>query len=337
MFEKVYCKYLSMIIIPLLAIMLLVPTVMAKSPVIIRYDAHLMEKDVRINLAWQSDEPIVKIIASAGKEQVVIVDNIDNERNEGGYSGEIDIVVPAYLYNASGERTLYMSSQSSSVFQQRSTEMYANSSSPHNEAIQYTVQIVDEVNQRSILVKDKVRRIEPSRPHEAQKPIQKSTINTVTINTKDPLNTALNTTIGLAGKIGQTPIVKNVTVKSWTENRVSIGFEATGSKGIDKVAFEVRDARGNVTNQSTISCDSEKSCTKQSEPFPLTKGNYTISVVATDIEKNKSNTIEQEFQFSGNTDSAQQTSKTKPETETQKTESVSSSTSDSDGDTYEKE
>lgn len=337
MFKHIYSRYSFITILTLWVVAILALPVYAANPVIIRHDAHLMEKEVRINLAWQSDEPIVKIIASAGKEQIVITNNIDNERNERGYSGEIDVVVPAYVYNATGERTLYMSSQSSSAFQQRSTEMYANSTSPQNEAIQYTVQIVDEVNQRSVLLKEKVRRIEPSRPHGGQKPVQKSNIKTATINTKDPLNTALNTTIGLAGKIGQTPVVRNVTVKNWTDNRVSIGFEATGSKGINEVAFEVRDANGNVANQSTISCSSEKSCTKQSDPFTLTQGTYTVSIVATDIESNKSKTIEQEFEFTENTIASQQTAPQTSQTSVQKTDSASSSTSNTDGVTYEKE
>jgi hypothetical protein len=299
MLKNIYFKYSIITILSLLAITIFASACIAKSPVIIRYDAHLMEKDVRINLAWQSDEPIVKIIASAGKEQVVIVDNIENERNNSGYSGEIDIVVPAYLYNVANERTLYMSSQSSSPLQQRSSETYANSVSPQNEAIQYSVQIVDEVNQRSTLIKDKVRRIEPNRAYAESKPQPKSTAGTVNVDTKDPLTTVLNTTIGLVGSIGQTPEVKNVTIKKWTENRVSIGFEATGSKGINRVIMEVRDSQGDIAYQNAVYCDSEKKCTKQSEPFSLKKGNYTASMVAIDVENIKSKTIEKELQFTG--------------------------------------
>jgi len=310
--------------------------VFAANPVITKHDAQLMEKDVHINLTWQSDEPIVKIIATAGKEQIIITDNIENLRNERGYSGEIDIIVPAYIYNSTNERTLYMSQQSSNPVHQSSSEVYSNYISPQNEAVQYTVQIVDDFNQRSTLLKEKVRRIEPNQQFSEQKPVQKST-NTATVDTKDPLNSVLDTAVGLAGKIGQNPVIKNVKVKTWTENRVSISFEATCTKGLNNVAFEVRDSRGDIANQGTISCDSAKSCTKQSDPFTLTQGKYTVSLVATDIENNKSKTIEQEFLFTGDTSSTQQNNQqnTQQTTNTGNQETGSrSSTSDSTGVTY---
>jgi hypothetical protein len=164
-----------------------------------------MEKEIRINLAWQSDEQVAKIIVSAGKGQVVIY-TVDNERNESGYSGEVDIVIPAYLYNISGERSMYVNQQSSSAFQQNSMEMYANSGSPSNEAVQYTVQLVDEVNQRSTLLKDNVRRTDLSHSNTVgQKPQAISTSGAVIVNVKEVLNSAVNSTIGLLAKNGTAP------------------------------------------------------------------------------------------------------------------------------------
>lgn len=289
----------STIFMGLLFVLLTAVSAQAGSPVIIRHDAHLMERDIRINIAWQSEEPVVKIIASAGKEQVVVQEGIDNDRNEGGYSGEIDIVLPAYPNKLTGEQSLYMSRQNSSQFQQSSTELYANTTPPYTEVVQYSIQLVDEVNQRSTLLNDKVHRLDQASSkrnlHGSQQP-QQSPMKTVTIDTKDPLNTALNTTIGLIGKIGANPVIKDAKVSFWTENRVSINFNAIDDKGVDKVVFEVRDARGNLAHQDSLLCSSEKQCSQQTDTFVLNTGKYVLTAFAVDTENNNSKKVTVEFQ-----------------------------------------
>lgn len=300
MLKNKYGRYYFITILSLWAVMMFAPSSIAKSPAIIRYDAHLMEKDVRINLAWQSEEPVVKIIASAGKEQITITDNIENERNDRGYSGEIDVVVPAYFHNYENEQTLSRSRESTSTPDRQSTKTYANFVSAQNEVIEYSIQIVDEVNQRSSLIKDKVRRIEPNSAVGMSRTQPKTTAESVRVDVKDPVSSVLNTTIGLVGSLGQTVEIKNVTINKWSENRVSISFEATGSKAINSVSIEVKNAQGEIVYQSSpISCNSEKQCAKQTDPFFLNPGNYVASVVATDTENNNLKKIEKEFQFAG--------------------------------------
>lgn len=294
----------------LLATVALASSAHAKGPLIIRHDAHVMEKEIRINLAWQSEEPIVRIIASAGKEQIVVDKNIDNERNEGGYSGEIDIVVPAYPDSTSGGQSLYVNRQNSNQFNQSSTEMHANSAAPYNQVVPYTVQLVDEVNQRSILMKDTAQRYDAGNSLPGQRLLRNDkTATPVTvmpaITPKDPLTTALNTTIGLIGKIGSNPEIKSAKVSYWNENRVSIDVTAIDDKGVDRVTFEVRDMQGNSVYQNVLSCASEKQCSKQSDPFVLNQGTYLLSAVAVDNENNNSKKYTVEFQM---TSSGQQPS-----------------------------
>ena len=316
MFEKIISKNVFITIVALGVIMMFAPTVAAKSPVIVRYDAQFMEQSIKINLAWQSDEPIVKIIASAGREQIIIENNIDNERTESGYSGEIDIVIPAYVYNAGGENSVYISRQSSSQEQKSSVEMRANSTSQQNEAVQYSVQLVDEINQRSALLKDKVRRIESTLPQTVQKTQPKAAIGTVNLDAKNIVNSAINTTIGLVGNIGQAPDIKNVSITNWGGNRVSFSFEVTGAKGIDKIVFEVRNSKGDITNQNSVSCNSEKRCSRQSESLNLSTGSYLLYVTATDIENNNSKKVEKGFQVTAGSASVQ-TPQTTQQTVTQ--------------------
>lgn len=272
----------------------------AGSPVIIRHDASIMEREIKINLAWQSDEPVAKIITSAGSGQVII-NNVDNERTERGYSGEIDIVIPAYLYNVSGDQSMYMSRQSSSPFQQNSMEMYANSGSPSNEMVQYTIQLIDEVNQRSTLLKDNVRRSELSRGGIAgHNPQTKTTSGTMIVNAKDPLNTAINTAIGLIAKNGAAPVIKNLKMQNWTDNRASFSFDATDDKGVVKIVYEVRDPRGYISTQGFVPCNSDKSCSGQSDYFTLNAGNYVLSATAVDTDNNNSVKSELPFQVQNN-------------------------------------
>ena len=325
--------------------MMFAPTVAAKSPIIVRYDAQLMEQSIKINLAWQSDEPVVKIIASAGREQVVVESNIDNERTESGYSGEIDIVIPAYMYNPSGENSVYMSKQSqtrqsSDQTRKSSTEMYENSASIRNEVVQYTVQLIDEVNQRSEMLKDQVQRVGTANLQPRQKSQPLTTASKVDIDVRNPLNNAINTSIGLVGQIGKTPDVKNLSIKNWGDNRVSFSFDATGAKGIDRIVFEVRNSTGEIANQNTISCNSEKQCSRQSEPLNLSSGSYSLYVTAIDIENNSSSKAEKGFQVTSGAVSVQTQQPVQQQViqpASQQTSTSPSSQGSDPGVTYEKE
>jgi len=66
----------------------------AKKPMVTRHDAQYLDKAVKINVQWQSTEPIVSIKVAAGKgEKVIKVDPYSNKRNPDGYQGEEDVVL----------------------------------------------------------------------------------------------------------------------------------------------------------------------------------------------------------------------------------------------------
>lgn len=65
-------------------------------PEIVRLDAEYLETLVKINVHWQSPNPVTIIRAIVGKEQKELkVDEYDNRRNPAGYTGEAVIVVNA--------------------------------------------------------------------------------------------------------------------------------------------------------------------------------------------------------------------------------------------------
>jgi hypothetical protein len=64
-----------------------------EKPEIVRCDAQYLDALVRINIQWQSPNPVTVIRAIIGKEQKEVkVDEYDNKRNPDGYWGEATIV-----------------------------------------------------------------------------------------------------------------------------------------------------------------------------------------------------------------------------------------------------
>lgn len=310
MFQTNWLRYILPGILVFFVMALLPDPAHSKSPVIIRHDVLIMETEVRLNIAWQSDEPIVKIIAAAGKVQVVVDNDIDNERNDGGYSGVMDIVIPYAPYSASSGETVITRGQRS----QGSLEMSASATTANREMVQYTVQLIDEVNQRSTLLKDLVRRPDPAYALSRRKdprPLQNSG-GTVVIDTNNPINTAINAAASLIGKIGGAPEIKDVKVKTWTESRFSLAIQSTGDKGIDRVVFEIQNSSGEIVYQGSVYCETQKLCIKESEPFALTAGRYLMSAIASDSDAHNSKKYTFNFTVTGTAISGQQASQIIP-------------------------
>ena len=130
-------------------------------------------------------------------------------------------------------------------------------SAPNREMVQYTVQLGDEVNQRSTLLKDMVRRPDPAYALSRRKdprPLQNSG-GTVVVDAKSPMNTAIDAATSLISKIGVEPEIKDVKINYWTESRISVAIKASDNKGVDKVVFDTRNSLGEIANQNSVNCD----------------------------------------------------------------------------------
>ena len=100
-----------------------------EKPEIIRLDARYAENLVRINVHWQSANPVALIHAIIGSEtQEIRVDPYDNRRNPDGYEGESVVTLNI-------------------------------SASPGTEDISYVVQIEDDLRQKSEQVTGKVKTV----------------------------------------------------------------------------------------------------------------------------------------------------------------------------------
>ncbi len=271
----------------------------AGAPVITKYDAHLMEREVRFNITWQSDEPVTRIIASADKEQVVVTEGIDNERNDAGYAGVIDVVVPFDPDNYSNEHKFYMNRQSSTPLSQQSTEVYENSQGQYRYAVGYSLQLVDEVNQRSTLMKDKVRRIDTQtgwakgsgRPEQHRSAMTEA----VVVDAKDPLKSAMNTALDLVGKMGSKPKIREFKVKAYADNRTAFEILAEDDKGIEQISYDIRANTGVIVLEDSLACSTEKQCSRTTTPITLNAGTYLVSAIASDGDGNKSDKEQRQF------------------------------------------
>ena len=66
----------------------------AKKPEIIRYDAQYLDRQVSLNLQWQSSEAIVSVRVAAGKEvKEIKIDAFENKKTRSGYSGEVNVAL----------------------------------------------------------------------------------------------------------------------------------------------------------------------------------------------------------------------------------------------------
>ncbi|UFS71714.1 hypothetical protein LPW11_05850 [Geomonas sp. RF6] len=272
----------------------------AGPPVITKYDAHLLEKEVRLNISWQSDEPVTKIIASADKEQVVVTAEIDNDRNDAGYSGTMDLVVPFNPENLYSGRSFYMNQQTSTPTQERSTEIAQNSVTPYQYAISYAIQLVDEVNQRSAMVKDTIRRFEETRTARggnlSQSQDQKTTTSGgVTVDVGKLSNAAAQVAQNVLEQISAKPWVKELVVKRYADNRTAFAVSAQDDKGVAGIVIEVRNPQGQIVHEESVECADQKECTKTSNPISLGNGMYKVSVVALDGDGRKSAEKVKEF------------------------------------------
>lgn len=120
-------RYLRLAIAVLAVLLLSGVDALAKKPMVTRHDAQYLDKAVKVNVQWQSTEPVITVKIAAGKgEKVIKVDPYSNKRNPDGYQGEEDIVLE--------------------------TEPAAT-----QEWIPYSIQLQDEDGQRSSLVTGKVK------------------------------------------------------------------------------------------------------------------------------------------------------------------------------------
>jgi hypothetical protein len=255
----------------------------AKKPTVTRHDAQYLDKAIKVNVQWQSTEPIVSIKVAAGKgEKVIKVDPYSNKRSPDGYHGEEDVVLES---EPAATQTI----------------------------IPYSIQLEDEDGQRSTLVTGQVKI-----PAAAAAATAVAATTTAAPQEdqwgKDKLPGASSTTAtgGTAGSgdmidklrqvaqvVAGAPFLHDVTVNNPPgSNTVTFKTKATHSVGLGAVKFRVFSA----DNRQVDSQDIEAKGTVwegTSKDFTLPAGKYFVIAQAVDAAGSTSPEKKANFTITG--------------------------------------
>jgi len=250
----------------------------AKKPTVTRHDAQYLDKAVKINVQWQSSEPIVSIKIAAGKgEKVIKVDPYGNKRNPDGYNGEEDIVLE--------------------------TEPAASQT-----VIPYSIQIEDEDGQKSSLVTGQVKipgataTAAAATTQEDQWGKDKLPGTTSTTSTTGTTTTGSGDMIDKLRQVAQVvagaPFIHDITVINPGSNTVTFKTKATHSVGLGAIKFRVFSA----DNKQVDSQDIEAKGTVwegTSKDFTLPAGKYFVIAQAADASGSTSPEKKANFTVTG--------------------------------------
>lgn len=236
----------------------------AKKPEVTRHDAQYVDKQLSINLQWQSSESIVSIRVAAGKEiKEVKVDPFDNKRNRSGYTGEVNVVLQA---EPSGSQD-----------------------------IPYTIQLEDEDGQKSVIAMGKAA-IPPSTAGGAtedtwgkeklassQQSVQKDMIEQVRT---------------VAQALISAPFLQEVTVNNPGGSTVTFKTKINHSAALKEINFRVIDGGNKMIDNQQISTTG-KMWEGTSKDFSLMNGNYIVVAQAVDGTGNTSPERRANFTITG--------------------------------------
>jgi len=275
-------RYLRLAMAVLAVLLLSGVDAIAKKPVVTRHDAQYLDKAVKINVQWQSTEPVVSVKIAAGKgEKVIKVDPYSNKRNPDGYQGEEDIVLE--------------------------TEPVAT-----QEWIPYSIQLQDEDGQRSNLVTGKVKI--PAAAATAVATVTGTTASptgdqwgkeALTGPTASDGSGAAGGTGDMIDKLRQVaqvvagaPFLHDIKVNNPGTNTVTFSTKATHTVGLGAIKFRVFSA----DNKEVDSQDIETKGTiweGTSKDFTLPAGKYFVIAQAVDAAGSTSPEKRADFTVTG--------------------------------------
>ncbi|HOI72991.1 MAG TPA: hypothetical protein PLO63_02480 [Syntrophales bacterium] len=238
-------RYSALRLIPLVLALLVLTgfDAWARKPEVIRHDAQYLDRQVSLNIEWQSTDPVVSIRVAAGREvKVIKVDAYDNKRVPQGYSGEVSVALQADpLIN--------------------------------QDSIPYTIQLTDDVGQRSTLVTGKVAvpsafaaprvddwgrdRVVGAGMPAAQQPDMIDKLRQV------------------AQVLDAPPFLHDIVVTNPNTGIVTFSTKATDNLGLREINFRIFDSTNKQVDSQQISATG-KLWQGTSKDFSLPPGNYKV-------------------------------------------------------------
>ncbi|MFZ4858972.1 MAG: hypothetical protein ACOYL3_21565 [Desulfuromonadaceae bacterium] len=268
------------------------------APEILRLDTIMQDNEVRVTVAWNSDVPVTKIIASGGKSMLEIenteADPIINKRtSQGGYTGTKSFTLQSK--NVAIVKSYKSEQYSAHYVRQGNTSVAsaqgARSSEPYQEVVVVTVQLIDKYAAESATI----RRDVPTVVELAAQPAPAITSAEINItptpiynqnpvqNPQNPQDAILGIGINAANKILAAP---QATISNVQELNgiISITASATASKPIQQFIYEITDTQNSSNMFSgSFDCSNGLECKdRHGESSILEPSTYNIIVKVRD-------------------------------------------------------
>jgi hypothetical protein len=226
----------------------------AGKPEIISHDAQYLDRQINVNLQWQSSESVISVRVAAGKEiKEIKVDPYDNKKNRLGYSGEVNVVLQ---------------------FEPGASQ----------NSIPYTIQLVDEDGLKSAMIMGKVAvpLLTPAAREEDQWGKEKLTSSQQSVQ-KDMIEQLRQ----VAQDLAVPPYLHDITVNNPGSGTVTFRTKATHSVALREINFRVFDVGNKPIDSQQISTTG-KMWEGTSKDFSLSAGNYFVIAQALDGKGNTS-------------------------------------------------
>ena len=238
-----------------------------------RLDALYLDRFISLTIEWQSVNPVLKVMISAGREtREVPVDEFDNRRNPNGYQGAVTVQLPA---------------------------------EPHypQTGVPYQIQLEDDLRQKSAVFSGRV----PVTAAQAQNlPQREDTWGQANIKTNpvQPLQRGGNPgdmvdkLLVVIDRFDLAPSMDVVKVNVLSSDNVSFSSKASDDKGLLEVRIRVYDGQGNLVGFQSIS-NLGKVWQGSSQTFTLGGGSFRVVEQAIDSVGNTSKEQQKAFTLSG--------------------------------------
>ena len=219
----------------------------AKKPEVTRHDAQYLDRQVSINVQWQSSEAVVSVRVAAGKGvKEVKIDPYDNKKTRSGYTGEANIVL-----------------QADPLMDQ--------------ESIPYTIQIQDEDGQKSNLITGKAAIPASALATQRDDRWGKERLTGPQGGQKDMIDQLRK----VAAVLAAPPFLQDVIVNNPGSGTVTFKTKATHTVGLKEINFRIFDGGNKQVDSQQISATGTL-WEGTSKDFTLPEGNYFVIAQAID-------------------------------------------------------
>jgi hypothetical protein len=252
----------------MLIIMVILPghTCAAEQMDVTKLDALYLDRFINFTVEWQSVNPVLKVMISAGREtKEVAVDEFDNHRNPSGYQGAVTI-------------------------QLQVEPQYSQSGIP------YVVQMEDELKQKSTVFSGKVS-VTPATNAVVQQAHADDTWGRENLKTGMSLGPQpagvtragdmIDKLLVVMDRMDVAPSIGAVKVNIMGSDSVSFSTRATDDKGLREIKFRIFDSRGMLVGVQSLT-NLGKVWEGTSQPFNLGGGTFRVIAQAIDSAGNTS-------------------------------------------------